>query len=75
MIEAVLDAVDHGPVGKQRCPTLADITQDGFLSNYVQIGILLAANEAVGKSSAVALTYRIGIVFAKLLKISIKPPG
>src|SRR5258708_3935754 len=40
--EAVLKAVHDCPLGKQRCPALADMLEDCLFSEKVQIRILLA---------------------------------
>src|SRR5947209_18631285 len=42
VVEAVLKAVHDCPLGKERCPALADMLEDGLLSDNVQIRILLA---------------------------------
>src|SRR5687768_2396793 len=41
MIEAVLNTVGYCSLGKQRCPALADMFEDGILANDIQVGILL----------------------------------
>src|SRR5437763_10859274 len=42
VVEAVLKAVSYCPLGKERCPALADVLQDRLLSDNVQIRILLS---------------------------------
>jgi hypothetical protein len=54
VVEAVPQAVGHGPLGEQRGPAPADVLEDRRRPHDVQVRVLLA-NEAVGMSSAVAL--------------------
>ena len=42
MIEAVLEAVGHGPLGEERGPALADALQDRRLPDDVQVRLVLA---------------------------------
>ena len=42
MVEAVPQAVGHGPLGEQRCPAPADVLEDRPRPHDVQVGVLLA---------------------------------
>ncbi len=71
MIEAILNAVGYGAAGKQRCPALADMLEDCFISYNVQIRILLAGKGGVRQIlRRGAGTYSIGIFFTKLFKMT-----
>ncbi len=71
MIESILDAVGHGTVGKQRGPAFADISQDSFLSDNVQVRILLARKGGRRQIfSGGAGAYGIAIFFTKLYKMT-----
>src|SRR5262245_32458092 len=67
VIETVLNTIAYCPLGKQRCPAFADVLQNGFLSDDVQVGILLARKGGCWQIfSRCAGPYGIGISFAKL---------
>jgi hypothetical protein len=55
MVESVLHPVDYGSLREERRPTLADVLEDCVLAGDVQIRSGCPANDAAGKSSAVAL--------------------
>ena len=42
VVEAVPQAVGHGPLGEQRCPAPADVLEDRRRPHDVQVGVLLA---------------------------------
>ena len=66
VVEAVLKAVRHRPVGKERRPALADMLEDRLLSDDVQIRILLACKG--GRREILcgcARSHRIGVFLSK----------
>ena len=42
VVEAVSKAIRYCSFGEQGCPAFADMFQDGFFSNDVQVGLLLS---------------------------------
>jgi hypothetical protein len=55
MVESVLHPVDYGSLREERRPTLADVLEDCVLPVTFKYVSGCPANDAAGKSSAVAL--------------------
>ncbi len=67
MVDAVLQAVGHGPLGEERRPAPADVLEDRLAAHDVQIGVLLARERCRRQVfRRRARSHRVGRVLAEL---------
>lgn len=68
LVEAILAAIQNRPIREQGNPAAAHRVQQGRLTNYIEIGLLLPGKGGVGQIlRRGAGTHRIGVILAHVL--------